>query len=110
MTVGLPRAVGKVIPYILSCYFPLQVLLHCLEESPTVDAVQNMQFKEWSLEAAYSTLFMRCLSQRIISRGKMPDVNFRAHALREIVEIVTAYAKTNKEVLDHFHFATSETS
>ncbi len=84
LTVGLPRSEGKIIPYILSCSFPLQ--------------------------AAYNTLFMRCASLRVISRGKIPDANFRAHALREIFELVTAYEKLNKEVLDYFQFTTSETS
>ncbi len=110
ITVGLPRAEGKIVPYILSCSFPLQVLLHCQEESPTVETIQKIRFKEWSLEAAYNVLFMRCTSLKAISRGKVLDANFRAHALREIFELVRAYAEANKEVLNYFQFATGETS
>ncbi len=110
ITVGLPRAEGKIIPYILSCSFPLQVLLQCQEESPTVETIQKIRFKEWSLEAAYNVLFMRCASLRATSRGKVLDANFRAHALREIFELVRTYAEANKEVLDYFQFTTNETS
>ncbi len=110
ITVGLPRAEGKVIPYVLGSSFPLQVLLHCQEEIPTVETIRNMRFKEWTLEATYNTLFMRCASLRLISHSKMLDASFRAHALREIFEVTIAYARANREVLDQFQFTTSETS